>query len=375
MRFGLVTSSILHAVLLLWALLEVHAAKPLDLPKHEALFTEMITPGELNKLRQGSRTAKLDDATPKETPKPSESTKDAPKPRPAAAPPPPLAAPPPPAPKVEPTPPEPPQAAEPPPPLPVKVEAPPPPLPPVEPDKASLEKKLEELALEKAAEDQRRADAEAKAAADSKAAAEAKAKADAEAKAKADAKAKALAKAKADAKAKAEAKAKADAKAKAEADAKSKDKSKLDSDRIAALLDKTPDPKDAPATAPAPATPTKAKGPVKGARDGRDAANAATEAAMLLGMIVGKVKDCWNIQAGGEMASSQVPKIQFDLNRDGSLNGAPRVLNQQGSPQFKLAADAAMSAVIRCQNYDLPADKYDIWKRVTLDFDPREMFQ
>jgi colicin import membrane protein len=366
-RFGLAVSSILHAALLLWALVSVHSSKPLDLPKPEAVVADIITPSELNKLRQGSQSAKLDEAAPQEAESAREPKKEAPKRKPVAAPPPPAAEPPP-APKEEPTPPEPTQTAEPPPPPPQPKAAEPPPPPP---DKDSLEKKLEEIALEKAAEEQRKVEAAAKA----KAEAEAKAKAEAQAKAKAeaDAKAKAIAKAKAD-KAKAEAKARAEAKAKAEADAKAREKTKLDGDRLAALLDKTPDQAQPPAAAPA-ATPSKAKGPVRGDRSGRDSLNAANEASMLLGMIVGRVKDCWTIQAGGELASGQVPRIQFDLNRDGSLRGEPRVLNPQSSPHFQLAADAAKSAVVKCQNYDLPPDKYDLWKRVTLDFDPREMFQ
>ena len=50
-------------------------------------------------------------------------------------------------------------------------------------------------------------------------------------------------------------------------------------------------------------------------------------------------------------------------------------MNPQGSAQFQLAADAAKRAVLLCQNYELPPDKYDMWRRVTLDFDPREMFR
>ena len=355
MRLGLLLSSAMHLALLFWALVGIHSTTPLELPKPDPITVETVTPGELAQLRQGSRTAKLEEAQPKETPSPREAPKEAPRPKPVAAEPPP---PPPPPAEDTPTPPEPPKAAEAPPPAPA-------PKPAEQPDKEALEKKLEALALEKAAaeaaEEQRRAEAAAKA----KAAAEAKAKAEADAKRKAaeEKRRRELAERR---------KREKEAKAKAEADAKSK--SRIEPDRVAALLDKA-EPKAAPAAAPPSEAPAKAKGPVKGAPDGRDRVNAANEASMLLGMIVGKVKACWNIQAGGESAAGQVPRIQFDLNRDGSLRGEPRVVNPQSSPHFQLAADAAKSAVIRCQNYDLPPDKYDLWKRVTLDFDPREMFQ
>lgn len=362
MRLGLFLSFTMHALVLFWALVGIAATKPLpEPPKPEPVVAEIITPGELNKLRQGLRTAKLDDAQPKEQPSVREPPKEAPKPKPVAAEPPP---PPPSPPDEKPAPPDPPQVAEPPP--------PPAPKAAEEPDKEALEKKLEALVLEKAAaeaaEEQRRTEAAARA----KAAAEAKAQAEAEAKRKAEEKKKRdIAEAK---KRERERKRKEEeAKARAEADAKSK--SRIDSDRLSALLDKSPDQPPPPAAAAPPSTPTKARGPVRGDRSGRDAVNSANEASMLLGLIVGKVKACWNIQAGGELAASQVPTIQFDLNPDGSLRGDPRVLNDQGTQHFRLAADAAKSAVIRCQRYELPPDKYEMWKRVTLDFDPREMFQ
>lgn len=356
MKFGFAISVVLHSALLLWALVSIAATREFKPTEAEPIIAEMITQSDLNKLRQGARNAKLDDAQAKDLQKTDQPKKEAPKPKPVATPPP-AAEPPPPPPEEAPKPPE-PKAAEPPPP-----KAPEPPK--IEPDKAALDQKLDELAMLQAAEEKRKADAAAKAAADAQAKADAKAKADADAKTKADAKARAD-------KAKAEAKARADAKAKAEALAK--EKAKSTADRVAALLDKTPDPKEAPAAAPQPAAPTKAKGPVKGAAEGRDSQNAGNEASMLLGMIVSKVKTCWNIQAGGEGVSQLVPVIRFELNRDGSVRGTPRVMNPQGTPQFQAAADAAMRAVLGCQNYELPADKYDKWKLVTLEFDPSQMF-
>ena len=50
-----------------------------------------------------------------------------------------------------------------------------------------------------------------------------------------------------------------------------------------------------------------------------DTVNSATEASRLLGMIVSKVKTCWNIQAGMEGASELVPVVEFELNRDGTV--------------------------------------------------------
>ena len=350
MRLGFAISMFLHSALLAWALVSFAEPREFKVPEPEPVSADVITESDLVKIRQGSRTATLENAMQKDVLKPDEAQKDTPKPKPVQA----KAEPPPPAAEPEVKPPEPEKPAEPPPPAAAPKEA---------PDQLAMLEKLDEAARQEALEKQRTAEAAAKA--------KAKAEADAKAQSEADAKAKAKAKAVADAKAKAKAKAIADAKAKAIADAK--EKTKAESARLSALIDKAPDPKQAAAAAPAPAVPTTARGPVKGSAEGRDAINAGKQG--LLGKIVDKVKTCWNIQAGGSEASSQVPVIRFELNRDGSIRGEPRVMNYQSSPQFQLAADAAKRALIECQKYELPADKYDQWKLVTLEFDPREMFQ
>jgi hypothetical protein len=47
------------------------------------------------------------------------------------------------------------------------------------------------------------------------------------------------------------------------------------------------------------------------------------------------------------------------------------------SDPFKLAAAESAWRAVRnpqCNPYDLPRDKYEIWKDLTLTFNPREMF-
>lgn len=350
MRLGFAISLLLHAALLGWALMSVGEARVPKLPEPETIVADVISQTQLDQLRQGSETAKLEEAKANDSKQQKEPLKETKKPTP----------PPPPVPAAELTPPPPEEIKA---PTPEKPAEPPPPAPKEAPDQLAMLEKLDEVALQQAEEKKRQ-----EAAARAKAAEEAK---------KAEELKKAQEKKKADEKKKrdvAEAKKKKD-----EADKKARElaakNAKSTSDRISALLDKTPNPKEAAAAAPATPTQVAKAGPVKGANDGRDAANAAREGAVLLGMIVSKLKGCWNIQAGGSEAASQVPKVRFELNRDGTLRGEPRIMNAQPSPQFQLAADAAKRAVIDCQKYDLPADKYDLWKTVTLDFDPREMFQ
>lgn len=354
MRLGFAISLFLHAALLAWALVSVGETRPLKIPEPEPIVAEIISESDLTKIRQGTEAAKLEEAKANDSKQQKEPLKESKKPTPPPPPAPSAAADPPPS----PPPPE-PEAKPPAPPKPAE----PPPAPKEAPDQIAMLEKLDELALQQAAEQKRQEEAARRKLEEAKKLEEQKKTADE--------------KKKLDEKKKrdlAESKRKKDEAEKKRKEAEAKN-AKSTSDRISALLDKTPNPKEAAAAAPATPTPATKTGPVKGAADGRDAANAAREGAVLLGIIVSKVKTCWNIQAGGSEAGAQVPKIRFDLNRDGSLRGEPRIMNSQSSPQFQLAADAAKRAVIDCQKYDLPGDKYDLWKTVTLDFDPREMFQ
>jgi hypothetical protein len=69
-----------------------------------------------------------------------------------------------------------------------------------------------------------------------------------------------------------------------------------------------------------------------------------------------------------------VVKIRLRFNPDGTLAAAPMVVNPQSSPYFLAVQDSAVRAVQACEPYSLPPAKYDIWKDIVLNFDPRDMF-
>jgi len=363
-------SVLLHAALLGYAMLSIASTPPREAKEPATpIMADVISASELNRMRKGVREAKLDEAQAKDVKTPDEAQKDTPKPRPATAQPPPAAEPPP--------PPEPEKPAE-----AAKAEPPPPPAPKAEPpkpepDKVALAEKLEELALQKAQEETAKQEAEAKA----KAEADAKAKADADAKA-AEEKRKADEKKKADEKRKrdlaekkkrelAEKKKRDEAKRKAEL-AKQK---QLDTNRLSALLDKTPDPKQAPAANDAPEKPTNAKGPVRGDAQGRDNTISANEASFLAGLMRQAVSRCWNINAGLDGIQQMVVKVEIRLTPEGRLASPPRVVNNQPSPVFRDAADSAVRALVQCEPYILPEDKYaGGWEHMILSFDPARMF-
>lgn len=383
MSFGLALSILMHAALLGYALLSIGQTMPRE-PKEpvEAIIADVISESDLNRMRKGVREAKLDAAQPKDVKDPDRAEKEPPKPRPVVAQPPPAEEPPPPPEpaKTEPPPPPPPAAkAEPPP----KAEPPKP-----EPDQVALAQKLEELALKKAKEEKAEKEAEE---AKAKAEAQAKAKAEAEAKA-AEEKRKVEEKRLAEEQRKAEEKKKADEKRRRElAEAKRKalekkkaeekrkqelaKKKQFDANRLSALLDKTPDPKQAAAANDAPDHPTDAKGPVRGDTFGRDHTISANEASFLAGLMRQAVSRCWNINAGLDGIQQMVVKVEVRLTREGRLAEPPRVVNNAANPVFRDAADSAVRALLQCEPYILPPDKYEGgWEHMILTFDPARMF-
>jgi outer membrane biosynthesis protein TonB len=89
----------------------------------------------------------------------------------------------------------------------------------------------------------------------------------------------------------------------------------------------------------------------------------------------GQVQRCWNIPAGAVDAGDLRVSVKFKLDRSGSLEGSPEIIAGGGSAGVeRAAAEAARRAVSRCAPYTLPAEKYEAWADVIVNFDPSEMF-
>ena len=82
-----------------------------------------------------------------------------------------------------------------------------------------------------------------------------------------------------------------------------------------------------------------------------------------------------NPPVGAAEAENLVVSVRIRLSRSGELEGNPEVVSGGGASMAeRAAADAARRAILRCQPYNAPADKYEAWADVQFNFDPRDMF-
>ena len=400
MRVGVAASAIAHIGIILIVLFGLNNAHALTPPAVESIAVDLIPVQDTASVRQGSLNSKVidtkapaivesnkpatlakptgntaqDQAKPAQadTPTPMPTTNSAPAPAPAPAPTPdPVVPAPAPAPVPEPNPEPDPTPAPAPAPAPAPEpkpaptpdasapdaqlaadssqsadSAPPVPAPAVH--TASIDEKRAELKKQQDAAAKAAADA-AKAASDAKAAADAQKAADAaKAKAAADAaKAAAAAQAVADAKA---AQAKKAADAKKLALAQQAQAAAQAADEISSIINK--DNSKGAKTGDG-GTPTA----------GKPTGTAARLSQSEIGALIGQIKKCWTLLPN-EIESGLSVRLMVNLNRDGSVNGVPQIVDGNSTPMGGSVSRAAQRAIMECGPYNLAAEKYQEWSQL-----------
>ena len=102
-----------------------------------------------------------------------------------------------------------------------------------------------------------------------------------------------------------------------------------------------------------------------------------TELDAMRRQVINQVAPCWNVNPGAKNAENLAVVIRMAMNPDGTVQSA--VVDDQAryfrEPFFQSAADAAKRAVLnpRCNPIKLPPERYDIWRTITINFDPKEL--
>jgi hypothetical protein len=85
----------------------------------------------------------------------------------------------------------------------------------------------------------------------------------------------------------------------------------------------------------------------------------------------------WNVPAGAQDAHLMIVKLRIQLLPDGTVHRVEIVEKGriESEPFFRSMAESAVRAVKRThQINNLSPDKYHLWRDITVNFDPRDMF-
>jgi hypothetical protein len=89
-----------------------------------------------------------------------------------------------------------------------------------------------------------------------------------------------------------------------------------------------------------------------------------------------KIRPCWNFIGGAKDSDQLVVQLVVEMNQNGTPVSAE--IKDRGrynsDPLFRAAADSAYRAVLNphCQPWPLSPDKYNSWRSITFNFDPRD---
>ena len=114
------------------------------------------------------------------------------------------------------------------------------------------------------------------------------------------------------------------------------------------------------------------------AREARGAGDDMT--ASEIDLLRAQMYRCWRTSLDAPNPEKLKVTIRIRLNPDGTLSAPPEIMNagqikRSGDPFWQAAADKARRAVLRCEPYALPADKYASWRDMTLHFTPADILR
>lgn len=127
-----------------------------------------------------------------------------------------------------------------------------------------------------------------------------------------------------------------------------------------------------------PKTETKADSKAPPAQEANSAAPALSDRLTISeeDLLRRQMAQCWNIPIGARDAQTLVVEVIIDVNPDRTVQHAEVVDKARMATDsfYRAAAEAALRALYnpKCTPLELPADKYEQWKRIDFTFDPRD---
>ena len=88
---------------------------------------------------------------------------------------------------------------------------------------------------------------------------------------------------------------------------------------------------------------------------------------------------CWSVPLGLPFNENLLVRIKLQLKKDGTISKSEILdherMNRPGQRFYKVLAESALRAVRLCQPLRVPPTGYEKWKEIQLNFDPTEMLR
>jgi hypothetical protein len=102
------------------------------------------------------------------------------------------------------------------------------------------------------------------------------------------------------------------------------------------------------------------------------------EAATLAQFMQNRITQCFSMPSGAEDLDRMRVTVRIALTQDGRVVGLPEVTEAIGQTSensgfFRAFTESTKRAILRCQPYALPADKFQFWQEQDIIFNPRDM--
>jgi len=106
--------------------------------------------------------------------------------------------------------------------------------------------------------------------------------------------------------------------------------------------------------------------------------NQSAMTADLKAILKSEIYRCWSPPIGSPHPERLIVQYELFLRRDGSVAQPPQLAPDSAAaaardPYMRAAADAARRAIYACAPYNLPADRYDVWRDVVFTFFPADV--
>jgi hypothetical protein len=94
----------------------------------------------------------------------------------------------------------------------------------------------------------------------------------------------------------------------------------------------------------------------------------------LRSLLRSQINRCWRRPDFGPNPARLVVQFRLYLGRDGKVAQPPELVSQQGDSYMRAAADTARRAIYGCAPYQLPPDKYNLWRDSVVTFTPQDPY-